>query len=440
MINDTKNSIVHHIKIAKTIFLIIDFAFGIIKLNTLSSKKVDVIHNGAKIQKVSKNDFIHPNKNPFPNPTDTIHVKGSDVGNKLKGILNRLFREGKVTKEQAIEASKAIDEFVLAAGEESELYSTKTNKKGVSSKYVKALQALGFDGIVQKESYNSGSPFTATKTGNETNTYGIFKAVEQSPKETTKTETTENPALKDVESTAKALEVVDELKSDKGFSFIGSKNIKGEKHKGLNFEELINRLATDFFGTMGVAKSKSTIESEIDALERLLMRPDNFKYQPEKAKLFKEELELLKSYRDRGVKNIRDMLISEAYHKAKADGSNPELVKAVEQLLGKQPPISKTETTEKASEAGGVSVGVVGVDIPKSQLKSIKNQLKEKYDNALVAFSKDGFIQFIEEDAQEVSKILKSILTKSNDYDVTGFSGDDAESNFKKILKNGNKS
>ena len=119
-------------------------------------------------------------KNPFPNPTDTIHVKGSDVGNKLKGILNRLFREGKVTKEQAIEASKAIDEFVLAAGEESELYSTKTNKKGVSSKYVKALQALGFDGIVQKESYNSGSPFTATKTGNETNTYGIFKAVEQS--------------------------------------------------------------------------------------------------------------------------------------------------------------------------------------------------------------------------------------------------------------------
>jgi len=147
-------------------------------------------------------------KNPFPNPTDTIHVKGSDVGNKLKGILNRLFREGKVTKEQAIEASKAIDEFVLAAGEESELYSTKTNKKGVSSKYVKALQALGFDGIVQKESYNSGSPFTATKTGNETNTYGIFKAVEQSLKDQPKTETTENPALKDVESTAKALEGV----------------------------------------------------------------------------------------------------------------------------------------------------------------------------------------------------------------------------------------
>ena len=115
-------------------------------------------------------------KNPFPNPTDTIHVKGSDVGNKLRLVRDRLFKEGKLTKEQALEASKLIDEFVSAAGEESELYSTKTNKKGVSSKYVKALQALGFDGIVQKESYNSGSPFTATKTGNETNTYGIFKS------------------------------------------------------------------------------------------------------------------------------------------------------------------------------------------------------------------------------------------------------------------------
>ena len=60
MINDTKNSIVHHIKIAKTIFLIIDFAFGIIKLTTLSSTKVEVIHNGAKITgNIIKNFKFH---------------------------------------------------------------------------------------------------------------------------------------------------------------------------------------------------------------------------------------------------------------------------------------------------------------------------------------------------------------------------------------------
>ena len=34
-------------------------------------------------------------------------------------------------------------------------------------------------------------------------------------------------------------------------------------------------------------------------------------------------------------KKNRQKFISQAYHKAKADGSNPELVKAVEDLLGK---------------------------------------------------------------------------------------------------------
>ena len=38
--------------------------------------------------------------------------------------------------------------------------------------------------------------------------------------------------------------------------------------------------------------------------------------------------------------------ISEAYHKAKADGSNPELVKAVEDLLGKP----KTQTSEQPTK------------------------------------------------------------------------------------------
>ena len=39
--------------------------------------------------------------------------------------------------------------------------------------------------------------------------------------------------------------------------------------------------------------------------------------------------------RERKIKNLDSKAISEAYHKAKSDGSNPELVKAVEDLLGK---------------------------------------------------------------------------------------------------------
>jgi hypothetical protein len=174
-----------------------------------------VAENYSGDGQVEEFEVIKP-KNPFPNPTDTIYVKGSDVGNKLRLVRDRLFKEGKLTKEQALEASKAIDEFVSAAGEESELYSTKTNKKGVSSKYVKALQALGFDGIVQKESYNSGSPFTATKTGNETNTYGIFKSESLQPTETkTKEELEiEEKQNKEVEETASKLKAKGLFKTD----------------------------------------------------------------------------------------------------------------------------------------------------------------------------------------------------------------------------------
>ena len=43
----------------------------------------------------------------------------------------------------------------------------------------------------------------------------------------------------------------------------------------------------------------------------------------------------------------KEEVISEAYHKAKADGSNPELVAAVEDLLGKQKESSPTPQTGK---------------------------------------------------------------------------------------------
>ena len=41
--------------------------------------------------------------------------------------------------------------------------------------------------------------------------------------------------------------------------------------------------------------------------------------------------------------------LAEAYHKAKADGSNPELVAAVEELLGKPKETTPTQYTEAAT-------------------------------------------------------------------------------------------
>ncbi len=49
---------------------------------------------------------------------------------------------------------------------------------------------------------------------------------------------------------------------------------------------------------------------------------------------------------DNLVETNKQKIISEAYHKAKADGSNPELVQAVEELLGKKEKTTPTETVQ----------------------------------------------------------------------------------------------
>ena len=57
-----------------------------------------------------------------------------------------------------------------------------------------------------------------------------------------------------------------------------------------------------------------------------------------------------KSEADYYLNKDNPQAISEAYHKAKADGSNPELVKAVEKLLGNPTEQQKTETTPNVED------------------------------------------------------------------------------------------
>ena len=226
---------------------------------------------------------VNKPQNPFENPENNIYVTNNDVANRLRKIRDKLFRAKSIDKKQAELATSFIDEFERKAGGEPELYSTKTNKDGVADLYAKALVALGYDGIIQKESFDSKSAFQQTTTENTSNTYGVFnpelvKAVEdllggsQQPSQPIPQSQAEpagnvavegNEALRDVESTAKALEK-------------GNGNAEYSKEGALN-----------------VAKN---------------------------------------------------------YHKAKKDGTNPELVKAVEDLLGK--PKAVTPNVEDWSSMG----------------------------------------------------------------------------------------
>ena len=64
---------------------------------------------------------------------------------------------------------------------------------------------------------------------------------------------------------------------------------------------------------------------------------------------------------DNLVETNKAKYISEAYHKAKADGSNPELVAAVEDLLGKQKESSPTPQTGKGEREVKQQIETFGV-------------------------------------------------------------------------------
>ena len=92
------------------------------------------------------------------------------------------------------------------------------------------------------------------------------------------------------------------------------------------------------------------------------------------SKQSKEAQENIKKLNDIFKEKNREDVISEAYHKAKADGSNSELVKAVEDLLGK--PKAETPNVEDWSRdvesTAKASKGKTEID----KNRSIKNAEK----------------------------------------------------------------
>ena len=118
--------------------------------------------------------------NPFEIPFNNIYVKGSDIGDRLTSIVNERIQDDilgnvDIDEEKYKKILDAIAAFVEKSGEKSELYSHKTNNKESVGYFVKALQLLGYDGLIQKESYSSESPYTTTRSKDESITYGIFR-------------------------------------------------------------------------------------------------------------------------------------------------------------------------------------------------------------------------------------------------------------------------
>lgn len=116
------------------------------------------------VEKIEVEKPTNPIEMPYKLATE---VRASDIGNNLRLIVKDLFKNKKISKEKLTEVTALIKDFEAKAGNNLELFTAKLNKKESAEAFSKIAQSLGFDGVVQKES--------ATRDGDKTNTYGIFK-------------------------------------------------------------------------------------------------------------------------------------------------------------------------------------------------------------------------------------------------------------------------
>jgi len=156
-----------------------------------------------------------------------------------------------------------------------------------------------------------------------------IKPVEQPQAPTQYTEAAGGSALKDVESTTNALGEVSTKTNEKWFDTYGS--IKGKT--------ILNDLAENNLDYNPETNGfKETVGDEAYS---------KFKKQNQLENLNKRYVEL-----------NRDKLLSEAYHKAKLDGTNPELVKEIESLLIEEKSLSTKPETKVNEELPDTKVSI----------------------------------------------------------------------------------
>ena len=333
-------------------------------------------------------------------------------------------------------------------------YIVEYKEKGLSNASNGKLRGLAaeFDPNIAKR-----LGYDAAKLGDEIVVFDVkntkIKPVEQSLKETPKTETTENPALKDVEATAKALEDLSKNKTERFYpddkvilttkdgkevevSFRGYNGEKkavifGSRGSGINQMEVdVSQLRAKNKSDKLTKDERNNLLSKIDFQDKEAPTyKDDFtdkelqdlsvRY-PKRDKLSNKEKNDLNDFQiattplkrwqeqEYGVDdpldptNIRlakehetainniinndkfSTLLAEAYHKAKVDGSNPELVKAVEDALTPQTENTKSNeeqptNSEKGKKAETVAEISPNKNVSASKASAIKDLIAENY-------------------------------------------------------------
>lgn len=259
---------------------------------------------------------------------------------------------------------------------------------------------------------------------------GFQKIADPSQKQDTEV----NPTLKDVKSTNKALEEltedqtedVDDIASEYILSVASNKlntiieesglpesikkiirkrfslNEKGEYVSSIPFDKIVKPKdilrAKRFAKDVGVEKLKekyneNTVEylNELDKLNENIdkyfqslfdaeQNGDVVKTSPEIASIVNIIDEIQDKFNE--ADNSTPKTTAEAYHQAKKEGDNPELVKAVEDLLGTKPAAEPKKTTPKVSKTDSEIKRVQDeIDYTESQIENLQEEIKTEKEN-----------------------------------------------------------
>ena len=168
---------------------------------------------------------------------------------------------------------------------------------------------------------------------------------------------------------------------------------------------------------VGKLKDKYTASEALEILKNLGI--DGFKY--ENIYEYSGEKYSYMAIHPEQVIIIDNNKVAEAYHKAKADGSNPELVKAVESILSKEQPISTTQSGSSADEIERrrPTDYIRDSKDKKSSLETFRNEAKREWDGVSVITGdrmKNLYvgIQLFVEAYPEYKELLNKFIKKEN--------------------------
>jgi hypothetical protein len=267
-----------------------------------------------------------------------------EINNKLQEISN------KQGGQDAVQISETAEVDAREQAGDSEGVGTEVSEQAEVRKE-EGVEGAGQEEITATEQADASemeiTPELAAQMGAkaqeiESSAIDVESEVAELEQATATEEVAEVPELKDVESTAKALEEggkVDELTSNS--SILGMKvfdNLPSNEEHNKNVSEIY--------------WNKNLSEQEKEK-----------RYEDERKKLDK----------------LNAKYISDLYHKAKADGSNPELVKAVESLLVKEQTKAEAPKPKAKSKKQPKAVSsAVEIEDAKSEFKeAYKNFIKE---------------------------------------------------------------